>query len=127
MQMFLYGAGGGIRYELFTDVLSVLKSSVNCPPGAIVVRCDLPVLLHALLHVAISGVFRATSFRRIILAVHAPLSISEVQPQKCVPLDQHGSLATLTLQSSHRSFCVLSLASPLPLVCARGAAVVHLL
>ena len=71
---------GGGRPPLSTAVLSVLKSAMNCPPGAVFVRCDLPVLLH----VAMNVVFRAVSFRRIMLAVHSPLSIFGVQPQRCV-------------------------------------------
>ena len=68
-------AGGEIRRGSSTVVHRrppVLKSAMNCPPGAVFVRCDLPVLLHALLHVAMNVVFRAVSFRRIILAVHSP-------------------------------------------------------
>ena len=81
----------------------------------------------ALLPIVINVVFRAASFRRIDLAVHALLPISAMCWQKCVLLDQHGSLATLRLQSAHRFLSVLSPASLLPPRCVRGAAVVHLL
>jgi hypothetical protein len=43
---------GGGRPPMFATVLSVLKSSMICPPGSVFVRCKLRVLLHALLHVA---------------------------------------------------------------------------
>src|SRR6266704_2560549 len=68
-------AGGEIRRGSSTAVLGVLKSVLICPPGAVFVRCDLPVLLHALLHVAIAVASRAMHFHRITPAVHSPLSI----------------------------------------------------
>ena len=46
------------RPPLSTTVLPVLKSVLIRPPGAVFVPCDLPVLLHALLHVAAGCVHR---------------------------------------------------------------------
>jgi hypothetical protein len=110
---------GGGRPPLSTVVLPVLKSAMNCPPGAVFVRCDLPVLLQALLHVAMNVVFRAVSFRRIILAVHSPLSIFGVQPQRCVCHDIRTSVAI------NRSFFGLLSVPQQPLVHATCAAVDH--
>ena len=76
-----------------------------------------------LLHI----VFRAASFRWMILAVHALRPICAMCWRKCVPLDQHGWLATLLLQSAHRFLNVLSQASLLYLVFARGAVAIHFL
>jgi hypothetical protein len=58
---------GGGRPQLFAAVLLVLKSSMICPPGTVFVRWKLRVLLHALLHVAITVVFSAMHFHRITL------------------------------------------------------------
>ena len=55
---------GGGRPPLSTAVLPVPKSAMNCPLGAVFVRCELPVLLHALLHVAMNVVFLAVSSKR---------------------------------------------------------------
>jgi hypothetical protein len=77
---------GGGRPLLSVAVLHVLNSSMFCPPGIVFVRCKLRVLLHALLHVAITVVFRAMHFHRITPAVHSPLSITGMQRQNCIVL-----------------------------------------
>ena len=51
---------GGGRPPLSTAVLTVPKSAMNCPLGAVFVRCELPVLLH----VAMNVVFLAVSSKR---------------------------------------------------------------
>ena len=71
---------GGGRPPLSTAVLGVLKSVLICPPGAVFVRCDLPVLLHALLHVAIAVASRAMHFPLdVYTSIHSLNAEAELQ------------------------------------------------
>jgi hypothetical protein len=69
-------------------VLPVLKSAADCPPGAVIVRCDLPVLLHALLYVAINAASRAVSLSIYSNPRCSPPTIAGVHPRNCVQHDQ---------------------------------------